>query len=420
MSDQPTRELIDHLFRHEAGRLTATLVRLLGPGQWDVAEEIVQETLMVALSRWSVDNTPDNPAAWLTRVARRRALDVLRRRATASRHAPDVAHAFQLKAIDLKVEAHFERELSDDVLSMMLSCCVEALTPRAQVTLILKTLGGFSAAEIAEALLAKKDSVERQLSRAKATVREHGLCSLENPEDIEQRLPAVQCAIYAMFNEGYHGGHKKRASREELCAEAIRLAGMLTTYAQTAGSSSHALMSLLCLNAARLPARRHTDDTLIVLEHQDRTTWSKPLLYLGFEHLKLSASGDALTAFHVEAALAAVHASAPCWEDTNWEKVTSLYDTLLHIEDTPIIRLNRAIAIGERDGAEAGLLALDACDTKSLESYPFVSATRARCLQRMGRMEEARLAYQHASSLARSDDERAFFEARARLCGPGC
>jgi RNA polymerase sigma factor (sigma-70 family) len=411
MSDPPTHKLVDHLFRHEAGRLTATLVNILGAGQWDVAEEIVQETLMVALSRWTHANTPDNPAAWLTQVARRRALDVLRRRRTARLRAPDVAQAFQLKALELKIEAHFSRELSDDVLCMMFSCCAPSLSPRAQVTLILKTLGGFSVHELAEALFASKASVERQISRAKATVQEHGLCALDDPDIVRARLPTVQCAIYAMFNEGYHGGHARRASREELCAEAIRLAGLLAAHSETACSSSHALMSLLCLNAARIPARRHDDDTLIMLEHQDRSCWSTSFLTLGFSHLKESASGDALTSYHVEAALAAVHASASTWSETDWARVVSLYDALLRIEDTAVIRLNRAIALGERDGPLAGLDALEPCrhDT-ALSSYPFVPAARARCLAHLNRKKEAAEAWRSAADLARSEDERTFFE----------
>lgn len=413
MSDRPIHQLVDQLFRSEAGRLTATLVNILGPGQWDVAEEIVQETLMVALTRWSISSTPDRPAAWLTRVARRRAMDVLRRRATASRHAPDVAHAFRLKAIEQKFDAHLKSELSDDVLRMMFSCCIDALTPRAQVTLILKTLGGFSVAEIAEALFAKKDAVERQLSRAKATVREHGLFPFKDRAGIARRLPAVQCAIYAMFNEGYHGAQENRASREELCAEALRLAGILAAHPHTASSSSHALMSLLCLHAARLPARRQADDALIVLAQQDRTRWSGPLLRLGFHHLQESATGDELTSYHIEAALAAVHASAQRWEETDWARVVSLYDTLLHIEDTPLVHLNRAIALGERDGPEAGLAALDACPETMLASYPFLPAARARCLQRLGRVKEAGACYARAAALARSEEERAFFEERS-------
>jgi len=407
--------VVDHLFRHEAGRLTATLLRVLGPRQLEVAEEIVQETLLQALESWKVGPLPDNPAAWLTRVAKNRAIDVLRRRATTKKYEPDLAAAFQVQALQQRVDAHFDGEVDDDVLRLMFSCCPPSLPRAAQVALILKTLCGFSVGEIAAALLVTPVSMERRLSRAKTALRDHGLVDVDSAREREARIGGVRQAVYLLFNEGYHGAHPTQTSRDDLCGEAIRLGGILANHPATTSPTNHALMALMCLHGARLASRTDLGGALLTLQEQDRAQWSPALLRLGYAHLQQSAAGDDVTAIHIEAMLAAVHAAAPTWAATDWRRIVDLYDVLVDLQDTPITRLNRAIAIGQRDGDVVGLAALDDVDDahgRELAAYPFLHAARGGCLHRLGRADEARAAFQQAHATARSDAERAFFAAK--------
>lgn len=402
---------VDRLFRHEAGRLTATLVRLLGPGQLDLAQDLVQETLVVALEQWKF-GLPANPAAWLTSVARNRALDAIRRRSAMTRAEPEIVAQWQRHAETSHVEAHFAKEVGDDVLKMMFSCCTPRLTPAAQVALMLKTLGGFSVNEIAAAFLANPDAIERRLSRAKAAFREHELFDVEHASDLQTRLSSVQRAIYLLFNEGYHGAHPEAVVRDELCSEALRLGDWLCRNTLTATPSTHALMALMCFSAARVSARRDALGVLRSLDAQDRSQWSAELLRRGFEHLSQSAAGAALTPFHLQAGIAAIHAAAPSWAETDWARIVDAYEVLLTLEDSAVVRLNRSVAIARLLGAEAGLTALDDVDAEALETYPFFAAARADFEWERGRHDVARRHYREALELARNEPERQFLEAR--------
>lgn len=402
------KALVEHMFRQESGRLTATLVRILGVGRWEMAEDIVQDTLIVALKRWSRDGVPDNPAAWLTSVAKRRAIDALRHQAMAERHRPEIADAWHMQAMSQQLDAHFEREVADDQLRMMFLCCAPSLTPRAQVMLMLKTLCGFSVQELSHALLSSPSSVERALGRARARAREDGVHELEDPAQLAARLSAVHCAIYVLFNEGYHGAHSERSTREELCLEALRLAGLLASHPDTQGSSTHALLALMFLHAARLPARIGPDGARRTLEHQDRAAWDHDWIALGFEHLGRSAVGRTLTSYHLEAAIAAHHAQAQSFEATNWSAICALYEQLVLVEDTPITRLNHAIARLHDTGPEDALEMLRLI--VGLERYPFLPGARALCHARLGDMSAAAEEYAEALVLARNEEERAFFE----------
>ncbi|MEM1347325.1 MAG: sigma-70 family RNA polymerase sigma factor [Myxococcota bacterium] len=399
--------LVEHMFRQEHGRLMATLVRILGPARWEVAEDIVQDTLLAALTRWSRDGVPDNPAAWLTQVAKRRAIDAIRHQAVQKRHAPELASAWHMRAMSQQLDAHFEREVVDDQLHMMFLCCVPTLTPRAQVMLMLKTLCGFSVQELAHSLLSTPSSVERALGRARRRARAYGVPELEGPRELQARLSAVRCAIYVLFNEGYHGAHPEHSTREELCVEALRLGGLLEEHPDTQDSSTHALLSLMFLHAARLPTRVGPDGARRTLERQDRTAWDPASIALGFEHLRRSAVGDTLSSFHLEAAIAAHHARAPTFADTDWGAICALYDQLVLLEDTPITHLNRAIAQLYHLGPEGALRTLHA--VQGLDQYPFLPAARALCYAHQGDMRAAAQAYDQARALARNEEERVFF-----------
>lgn len=409
MDPRAPGQVVEHFFRHESGRLTTLLVRVLGAEQIDLAEEIVQETLLVALGRWQYGELPDNPAAWLTRVARNLALDRLRRGRTQARLAAELERALPEDAAGQPV--HFADEVADDTLRMMFTCCSEALTPAAQIALILKCLCGFSVREIAAALLASPDAVERRLSRAKAVVRHSGLVEV-TAELMLARIDAVHGAIYSLFSEGFHGSYTDEVVRGELCGEALRLARLLADHPRVDHPGSDALVALICLHAARLPARLTPEGELITLRYQDRGRWDRSLLAEGMARLARCARGASLTRLHLEAGLAATHAAAGSWAQTDWGRIVDIYDALEGVAPGPVVALNRAIAVGWRDGAEAGLLALEAIDDAKLRRYPFAPAARAEFLAELGRKDEARVAFEAALKLARNGQERRFLRQR--------
>lgn len=414
-------QVVGDFFRHESGRLLSVLVRLLGASHFREAEDIVNETLCAALERWRFGSLPSNPAAWLTTAAKRRALDHLRRRDVADRHAMNEAASKRCsQAVQHKVDACFDREVDDDVLRLMFSCCVHRLSRAAQVTLILKAVSGFSVREIAHALLCSEAAVEKRLSRAKDALRDEGLLDVGDAKALRARLTSVQCAVYLLFSEGYHGAHGAQVVRSELCVEALRLGGLLVANPTTGDCSTHALTSLMCFLTARLDARQDARGDLLALQDQDRSRWNDALQRLGFEHLARSAGPGGVSSFHIQAALAAAHASAPTWAETDWDQIAGLYELLISIDDGPVVRLNHAVAVGQRDGAQAGLDALDTLPRRAhaaLARYPFLPAARARWLACLGRVGEALAAYEHAFELARNDAERTFFDRRTKTLG---
>src|SRR5215475_3797858 len=292
---QDAPELVDHLFRHEAGKMVSYLTRIVGLGHLDLAEDVVQDTLCRALETWPIHGLPDNPPAWLMRVARNRAIDLLRRDEQFRHFTPELTYLLKLRE-DLPVEAPaFEKEIKDDQLRMMFSCCHPELSTETQVTLILKTLCGFSISEIAHSLLTSKDSIEKRLGRARKLFRLSGtLVEITNASEIAERMEAVYQAIYLLFNEGYHGSQAEQTVREDLCFEAIRLALLLSEHPEGEKPKTHALLALLCFHAARLPGRVGDGGGLIQLEIQDRSKWDQDLIGKGFHYLERSSMGNEL------------------------------------------------------------------------------------------------------------------------------
>src|SRR4030095_2107593 len=299
----------------EAGKMVSYLTKILGLGRLDLAEDVVQDTLCRALETWSVHSLPENPSAWLMRTARNRAIDLLRRDTHFQFISPEVIHVFKLRE-DAPLDAPaFEKEIQDDQLRMMFSCCHPELSTEAQVTLILKTLCGFSVSEIAHALLASEDSIEKRLGRARQLFRRSGtFVEITSALEIPKRLEAVYQAIYLLFNEGYHSSHSERTVREDLCFEAIRLALLLSEHPEGEGPKTHALLALLCFHAARLSGRMGDDGGLIQLEMQDRSKWDRDLMGRGFHFLEKSSMGNELSEYHLEAGIASLHCSAPTYE----------------------------------------------------------------------------------------------------------
>jgi RNA polymerase sigma factor (sigma-70 family) len=407
------RDLDEHLFRREAARMVAALTRIFGVHNLALAEDVAQDALCRALEVWKTRGIPEQPSAWLMATAKNRALDVLRRERTAHQLAPELRRVLdsEPELTPLLEHAFSAPTIRDEQLRMMFSCCHPRLSEEAQLALILNVLCGFGAAEIAGALLTGRAAIEKRISRGKRALVGAELFDLADAE-FAARLDTVRRALYLLFSEGYHGSSQAPV-RAELCEEALRLTTLLREYPPANTPTTRALAALMCLHCARLPARVDLAGDLNTLADQDRTRWDRALLAEGLLLFESSADGSELTQYHVEAAIAAAHAGAHELRDTNWALIVSLYDKLMGIAPSPVVALNRAIAVGERDGPEQGLQALRAIDdVERLAQYPFYAAALGELELRRGDREAARRHLQTALSLARSDSERRFLEKR--------
>ncbi len=405
--------LHEHLFRHEAGRMTAALTRLFGTHNLALAEDVVQDAFLRALDVWKLQGPPPNPSAWLMTTARNRALDVIRRERTARTFAPELTRLLESEwtAAAVVDEAFSADVVLGEQLRMMFSCCDPDLAEPVQVALVLNILCGFGAAEIAAAFLDGLAAVEKRIARGKKALAASPRLFDLTDADFVARLLAVHRALYLLFNEGYHGASVRGAVRAELCDEAMRLAALLCEHPATATPVTFALRALMALHAARLPARLDASGELLALWEQDRAAWNRRLIAQGLELLDRSARGDEISTYHLEAAIAAVHARAPTLADTDWGAIVAHYDRLLRIAPSAVVELNRAIAVAQRDGPDAGLRAAAAIgDAARLESYPFYAAALGELERRRGNGVAARAHFARALALARSDVERHYLQ----------
>jgi len=358
--------------------MVAVLTRVFGVHNLTLAEDVVQEAFCRALEVWKFRGVPENPSAWLMATAKNRALDVLRRERTAKTFAPELGRFLQSEwTLAPMVEELFgANEIKDDQLRMMFSCCHPKLPEEAQVALILHILCGFSVDEVASAFVSGHASIEKRIARAKKVLAgSKMLFDIADSEDFAARLGAVQRALYLLFNEGYHGASAEAAVRADLCREAMRLAAMLLQHPLGETPATYALSALMCLSTARLPARVDTSGNLNALFDQDRSKWDRILINEGLKLLELASTGSEITEYHIEAAIAAVHAGARSANETNWGNVISLYDTLMSIRPSPVVALNRGIAIAQRDGPKRGLEEIRAiANLDRLSKYPFYYA----------------------------------------------
>ncbi|HUF47698.1 MAG TPA: sigma-70 family RNA polymerase sigma factor [Vicinamibacterales bacterium] len=414
-----TPVLVDRLFRTQAGRLVAHFARRFGPANLDLAEEVVQDALVAALQHWPYRGVPHNPAGWLYRVACHRAFDILRRRAAFDAQAGRIARELARDRVSGAAnEAAESAALADDELRMVLVCCHPALSREARVALSLKTVGGLGVHEIARALLSDSRAVAQRLVRAKRQIRTLGLpFELPASPALGERVESALDVIYLMFNEGYGAHDGENLVRADLCREAIRLGRLITGAPEIADRRADALVALMALHAARLPARVDAAGELVLLEDQDRSLWDRSLLALGFECLDRSIGGDELSTYHLQAAIAAAHAQAADPAGTDWPTILGLYDELLELNASPVVALNRAIALARVRGPAAGLAALaPLARRRELSGYYLLPAVRADLLVRLGRQPAARRAYQEALRCRASAPERRFLESRlARL-----
>jgi RNA polymerase sigma-70 factor (ECF subfamily) len=410
MTDGPTEVhvLVDHLFRHSAGQMVATLTRVFGAEHLALAEEVVQEALIAAMQQWSLRGVPENPRGWLFQVARNRALDQLRRQTTLRDREPQLVAAFRERAPE--EEPLFAHELRDDQLRMMLMCGHPSIPKESRTALTLKTVGGFSVDEIARAFLTKKETIAQRLVRAKRLIREEGI-PMEMPSraELPARLDSLLEVLYLLFNEGYGAHAGEDLVRADLCAEAIRLVRQLVDHPATSLPEAHALLSLMLLQAARLPARVDAAGELATLEEQDRASWDQHMLAEGLRELGRSASGERLTAYHVEAAIASCHAIAPSFEETEWDSVVAHYDQLLELKPTPVVALNRAVAVAMAHGAAQGLAAVEEIAAHpSLRDYLPLPATLGELSLRAGDRVKAAEHFARALELPATMPEKRF------------
>ena len=399
--------------------MVAALTRIFGVHNLTLAEDVVQDAFCRALEVWKVRGLPENPSAWLMATAKNRALDVLRRQRTARTFAPELGRLLESEWTIAPVveEAFAAPAIRDEQLRMMFSCCHPRLAEPVQVALVLNILCGFGAGEIASAFLAGRAATEKRIARGKKVLASSRRLFDLGEAEFSSRLSAVRRALYLLFNEGYHGASARSAVRAELCQEAMRLTALLRGHPPAATPETTALAALMSLHAARLPARVDSADDLRPLLDQDRSRWDTRLVQEGLALLERSATGDEVTAYHVEAAIAAAHAAAPSVAATDWEQVVSLYDRLMAIAPSPVVALNRAIAIAERDGAERGIAELEAIEGRDrLEGYPFYPAALGELELRRGDRKRARKHFAAALAAARNPTERRFLEKRVRAC----
>lgn len=344
MTTRSSHQLVDHLFRHEAGRMIAVLARIFGAENLCLAEDVVQDAFLKAIQSWGYNSIPDNPAAWLMRVARNKALDIIRRK-----HSFEHISRALAAQPDLVTEQHLEQfflddEIRDSQLRMIFACCHPSLHEEDQIALTLKAISGFSAAEIAKALVMQEAAIQKRLYRARKALQENQV-QLEMPYGaaLAGRLETVLLVIYLLFNEGYNSQKADELIRKDLCAEAMRLCLLLTQQPALQQPAVYALMSLMCFQASRFDSRMGEDDTIILLEQQDRSRWNKELIGRGFIYLNHSSKGDTISLYHIESAIAAEHSMAATFSSTNWARMLTLYDLLAEHKPGPIAELNRAV-----------------------------------------------------------------------------
>jgi RNA polymerase sigma factor (sigma-70 family) len=389
-------ELPDHWFRRDLGRLVSILSRRFGVHRIELCEDAAQNALLQATRSWS-SALPENPSAWLYRVAHNSVLDELRRERRDQRYLAEVQAEYA------------EQEVEDDVLRLLFVCADPAIPPESQLVLALKTLCGFSTHEIALRLFQSEDAVHKRLQRARTRLREHA--ELESPRP--ERVQGVLHMLYLLFNEGYSSAQPDRMIRRELCDEALRLALMLREDAAGAIPETDALIALMCFHAARFDARVDGWGGLLLLEEQDRSLWDRELIGRGLEHLARSARGESLSRYHVEAGLAAEHCLAPSYLETDWEEIVRLYEVLERVAPSPLNVLNRAIALAEWKGPSAGLAALEGFEAPSwLLDYYLWDATLGELHRRRGNRDRARMYTKRALAAAPTNPEKALLERR--------
>jgi RNA polymerase sigma factor (sigma-70 family) len=411
-------KVVEHLFRHEAGKMVATLTGIFGIEHLTLAEDVVQEALVRALQTWPFYGVPRNPAAWIMRASRNLALDVVRRQKVFREKEAEIVRLMEEESPAQDAAIFPEQKIADDRLRMMFVCCHPLIPADAQVALALKTLCGFSAAEIARAFLTSEAAMAKRLTRAKQKIREARIpFEIPTGEDLASRLDGVLQSLYLLFNEGYKATSGHKLVREDICHEAIRLASLLAEHPAGRLPKTHALLALMLMNGARLHTRMDGEGNLIRLPEQDRARWDQPMIARGMFYFAQSAAGEEITAYHLEAGIAACHCSAKDYASTDWGRILGLYDQLIGFDDSPIAALNRAVALAEVRGPQAGIEAVgEIHDLPSLQSYHLLYAVLGEFELRLNHSQAAAAHFRKSLQLAEIKSEQAFLSKRLDAC----
>jgi len=397
--------IAENLFRHESGRLISILTRIFGTDRLHLAEDVVQESLIRALQSWPYYGIPQNPVAWITQTAKNLAIDLIRREKRFRDRQPEIVRMIEESVNPLQTTVS---EMHDERLRLIFVCCHPAIPQEAQIALALKTLCGFNAIEIAKAFLTTEAAINKRLVRARQSIRRLKI-QFEIPQGAElaERLDAVLQTLYLLFNEGYKVSAGDNLIREELCYEAIRLTSMLAEHPAGNGPETYALLALMLLNAARLSSRVDDTGNLLRLQEQDRSTWNQIMIARGILCLSQSAAGEELTTYHLQAAIAAVHCAAADYESTNWKQILNLYDQLVRLDDSPIVALNRAVAVAEVNGPAAGIKAVETiAKSAKLNSYYLFYAILGEFESQLGNFANAANHLRKAHRLTNVKSER--------------
>jgi RNA polymerase sigma-70 factor, ECF subfamily len=406
LTNEQVSTQVDTIYRTESRRIFATLIRLLG--DFDLAEDAMHEAFRVAMEQWPRDGLPYNPRAWLVSTGRFKAIDALRRRARFDASLTELAE--QLDQDRDNAIGQDDDEIEDDRLRLIFTCCHPALSPEARVALTLREVCGLTTEAIAHAFLTTPSTLAQRIVRAKSKIREAGIpYEVPDPAALPERLDNVLQVIYLVFNEGYYASSGESLTRPDLSDEAVRLARLLVELLRE--SEVLGLLALMLLHEARRDTRTSPEGDLVLLEHQDRTRWNRDKIVEGIALVQEALSFDEVGAYTLQAAIAAVHVSAPDFAATDWAQIVGLYDMLIQVTPSPVVEINRAGAVAMRDGPAAGLELVDAILARGdLVNYHLAYTTRAELCRRLGKLDEARAAYQKALTLAQQEPERRFLE----------
>jgi len=410
INNSQIESIVSHLFRHESGKLIAVLTGIFGPHNLQMAEDVVQDTLLKAMDSWKFRGVPDNPSAWLFKVAKNQALDLIRKQKTRQQYEKSISSLLnsEYSLAPLVNELMNKEDISDDQLRMMFTCCHPSLPLESQVALILKTLCGFSIGEIAKAFITSNDTIEKRLYRAKQQFREQKIEFLiPDLLHASDRLDNVLTAIYLLFNEGYNSTSHEDLIRKDIIDESLRLGSLLIRHPSTRHPKVYALLALMYFNSARSNARLDKEGNILLLKEQDRNLWNREAILTGTKMLNESAAADELSVYHLQAGIAREHMIAPTYDRTNWNNILHLYDLLYRLDPSPVIALNRAIVIGEIQGPSAGIEAIEKIPEKNaIGKYYLLPATLGEFHHKLDERIKAREYYLEAMRLTQSSAEK--------------
>jgi RNA polymerase sigma factor (sigma-70 family) len=411
-------QAVEHLFRHESGKMVAILTGIFGIEHLTLAEDVVQEALARALQTWPFYGVPKNPSAWIMRASRNLALDVVRRQKTFRKKEAEIVRLMERENPAPDAVIFTEQEIADDRLRMMFVCCHPQIPADAHVPLALKTLCGFSITEISRAFLTTDAAIAKRLTRAKQKIREAQIpFEIPTGAELTRRLDGVLQSLYLLFNEGYKASGGEKLIREDLCHEAIRLTALLAAHPAGNQPGTHALLALMFLNGARLPARVDAGGNILRLQEQDRSSWDQAMIARGMFHFSQSAAGKEVTGYHLEAAIATCHCAAKDYESTNWRQILSLYDKLVERDDSSVAALNRAVAVANVHGPQAGLEALTVVrKRKELSSYYLLYAVLGEFEAQLNHPRAAADYFDQSLKLAGIKSEQTFLSGRLQAC----